>query len=156
MAEITLVDVESQFVLGMRKRGAYEEIAGVLDELFQYARSHGAEIVGPPIAIMHEAGREEAEMADREKNAVLDMALPVANEVEGTDAITGYLLHGGTMAKTVHKGPYEDCGPAYTGLLEWIQKSGKRIIGPPREVYLNDPREVPPEELLTEIYAPVA
>ncbi|MDD3248518.1 MAG: GyrI-like domain-containing protein [Methanosarcina sp.] len=29
------------------------------------------------------------------------------------------------------------------------------IFGPVREVYLNDPREVPPEEILTEIYAPL-
>lgn len=156
MAEIMLVDVESQFVLGMRQRGAYAEIAGVLDELFQYARSHGAEIVGPPVAIMHEAGKREVEMADREKIAVLDMALPVASEVEGTDAITGYLLPGGTMAKIIHKGPYEAIEPAYIALFEWIQKNGKRIIGPPREVYLNDPREVSSEALLTEIYAPVA
>ena len=156
MVEITLVDVESQFVLGMRKRGAYAELAGVIGEVFQYAMSHGAEIAGPPIAIMHEVGREEAEKADREKSAILEIALPVAKEVEGTDAITGYLLRGGTMAKTVHKGPYEACEPTYNALFEWIQKNGKRIIGPTREVYLNDPREVPPEELLTEIYAPVA
>jgi AraC family transcriptional regulator len=30
------------------------------------------------------------------------------------------------------------------------------VAGPTREVYLNDPKEVPPDELLTEIYAPVA
>ncbi|WP_305791978.1 GyrI-like domain-containing protein [Methanococcoides sp. AM1] len=29
------------------------------------------------------------------------------------------------------------------------------ITGPTREVYLNDPAEVSPEEILTEIYAPV-
>jgi effector-binding domain-containing protein len=28
-------------------------------------------------------------------------------------------------------------------------------MGPIREIYLNDPREVSPEELLTEIYAPI-
>ena len=59
------------------------------------------------------------------------------------------------MAKIMHKGPYEDCGATYGKLFAWLQKNGKRMNGPTREVYLNDPREVPPEEILTEIYAPI-
>ena len=59
------------------------------------------------------------------------------------------------MAKTVHKGPYEECGPTYENLFKWIGENGKKITGPTREVYLNDPREVPKEEILTEIYAPI-
>ncbi|GAH06344.1 unnamed protein product, partial [marine sediment metagenome] len=35
------------------------------------------------------------------------------------------------------------------------EKNNKRIIGPIREVYLNDPREVGPEETITEIYVPI-
>ena len=34
-------------------------------------------------------------------------------------------------------------------------EKGLTITGPTREIYLNDPMEVPPEEILTEIYAPV-
>ena len=59
------------------------------------------------------------------------------------------------MAKTVHRGPYEACEPTYAKLFAWIGENGKRIAGPLREVYLNDPKEVPPEEILTEIYAPI-
>ena len=33
------------------------------------------------------------------------------------------------------------------------KRCGKRIAGPVRELYLNDPREVQPDEILTEIYA---
>jgi effector-binding domain-containing protein len=29
------------------------------------------------------------------------------------------------------------------------------MAGPPRELYLNDPQEVPPEEILTEIDWPI-
>ncbi len=55
----------------------------------------------------------------------------------------------------VHKGPYEECSPTYEKLFSWIAEKGKRIVGPIREVYFNDPREVPPEKILTEIYAPL-
>ncbi len=59
------------------------------------------------------------------------------------------------MAKIIHKGPYEKCGPTYDKLFACLQQNGKTINGPIREVYLNDPHEVPPEEILTEIYAPI-
>jgi AraC family transcriptional regulator len=59
------------------------------------------------------------------------------------------------MAKTHHKGPYEECGPTYEKLFAWLAANGKKIVGPTRELYLNDPHEVPPEEILTEIFAPV-
>lgn len=38
-------------------------------------------------------------------------------------------------------------------MFSWIAENGKIISGPVREVYLNDPREVNPDEILTEIYA---
>ena len=60
------------------------------------------------------------------------------------------------MARTFHSGPYEASEPTYLGLFAWLEGQGLSITGPMREVYHNDPREVPPEEILTEILAPVA
>lgn len=60
------------------------------------------------------------------------------------------------MAKIVHKGPYEECTGTYERLFAWIKEKGMNVVGPTREAYLNDPREVSKEEIMTEIYAPVA
>jgi effector-binding domain-containing protein len=38
----------------------------------------------------------------------------------------------------------------------WIEENGKKLSGPIREAYMNDPREGGPEEILTVIYAPVS
>jgi effector-binding domain-containing protein len=59
------------------------------------------------------------------------------------------------MAHVVYKGPYETCEPAYLALFAWIQEKGLTICGPIREAYPNDPRVVPLEEIITEIYVPV-
>ena len=59
------------------------------------------------------------------------------------------------MAKTVHRGPYEASRETYTNLYAWLKRNGLRITGPIREIYLNDPGQVSPEEILTEIYVPV-
>jgi len=155
MADVALVEVPTQLVLGLQRRGHYGDIAVVIGEVAQYGMAHGAQFIGPPVCVMHELSTEAAMKADQEGTAVIDIAFPVAAAVAGSDTVKCYKLAGGTMAKTVHKGPYEACGATYNALFEWLGKQGKHISGPTREVYLNDPREVKPEELLTEICAPV-
>jgi len=59
------------------------------------------------------------------------------------------------MAATVHRGPYDQVSPAYHAVTSWISENGYEIAGPPRETYLNDPRTVVPEELLTRVEFPV-
>ncbi len=155
MAVVTLVEVPPQLVIGKEKRGPYSLIPEVIGELAGYAMENGVELVGAPIAIMHETSEEEAKKADREGNALIDIAFPVAGACAGTELIRCYELPGGTMARTVHRGPYANIPTAYIELFKWIQKNGKQIVGPVREVYLNDPGVVPSEEIATEIYAPV-
>ncbi|MEL4305472.1 GyrI-like domain-containing protein [Methanococcoides sp. LMO-2] len=155
MSDIDIVEVGPQLVIGMRKTGKYELIAEMLPDLFHYAFDNGLEITGGPTFICHEIGEEAAMKAYREGNADVEVAVPIANKVDGTDTIKCYELPGGKMVKTIHKGPYEDSTQTYREFFAWIEEKGLTITGPTREIYLNDPMEVPPEEILTEIYAPV-
>ena len=40
-------------------------------------------------------------------------------------------------------------------LYEFIQENGYEMIGPMMDVYLSDPEKVGPEDILTEIQAPI-
>lgn len=155
MGEVSIVDVKPEIVLGMRKRGSYQEIGNMIPALFQFAESRNIQTVGHPIFVCHEMSPEEAMQADLEKNADVEVAVPIIEKAEESDDIKCYELSGGKMAKIIHKGPYEDCGPTYEKLFAWLYENSKTISGFTREVYLNDPREVSPEEILTEIYAPI-
>lgn len=66
-------------------------------------------------------------------------------------------LDGGTYAVLRHKGPYADMHLSYQWLYEsWLPASGREIRDTVRfERYVNNPREVPPTELLTDIYLPI-
>ncbi len=156
MSEINIIEEKPMLVVGMRRRAHYKEIARMLPNLFEYAMSNSARIAGPPMFIWHEKSIEEAQIADQEGNADVEVCVPIAEKIPETDAIKCYELPGGKMAKIVHKGPYEASGPAYEKLFAWIEENGKELSGPIREAYLNDPREVGPEEILTVIYAPVS
>lgn len=155
MDEITVVKVENQKVVGMRRKGKYELIAQLLPKVYEFATSHGAKFTGPPIFIYYERIVEDVMKADMEENADIEIVFPIQQEIEETKEIKCYDLPGGIMAKIIHKGPYEACAPTYEKLYNWIEKNGKTITGPIREVYLNDPREVGIENALTEIYAPI-
>jgi|LGVF01.1.fsa_nt_gb effector-binding domain-containing protein len=151
--EIGIVEVQPQMVLGMRKKGKYEEIRTMLPEVWQFAVERGIQIEGPPIFVFHEMTDAAAKTADAKGNADIEVAVPVSGKVDGTDKIKCYEMPGGKMAKTIHRGPYQELEFTYEKLLAWLEQSGKRLVGRAREVYLNDPRRVPQEELLTEMYA---
>jgi AraC family transcriptional regulator len=64
---------------------------------------------------------------------------------------------GGEYATTTHAGPYNNLGHTYAELLgQWVPRSGRELRDVPCfEVYLNDPQSTAPEDLLTDIYAPL-
>jgi len=155
MNGIDVVEVRPQVVVGMRKRGKYGDMVTMIPKVCQFAMEKGVQIQGPPVFVCHEMSQEEVMKADKEGSADVEVVVAVSAKVEDGTEVKCYELPGGKMAKTVHKGPYEDCGPTYEELFAWLRQNGKRIVGPMREIYLNDPNEVPKEEILTEIYAPI-
>lgn len=66
-------------------------------------------------------------------------------------------LQGGKTAVLTYKGPYSGISGAYQSLYgNWLPGSGEEPAEAPcYEIYLNNPREVAPEDLLTEICLPL-
>ncbi|HET6385253.1 MAG TPA: GyrI-like domain-containing protein [Armatimonadota bacterium] len=64
---------------------------------------------------------------------------------------------GGDYPMATHAGPYNQIGRTYAEFLgQWIPRSGHELRNAPCfEVHLNDPESTPPDELPTELYAPL-
>ncbi|MHA2431329.1 MAG: GyrI-like domain-containing protein [Promethearchaeota archaeon] len=157
MDEITIENIPNQKVIGMRKKGRYQElIPGMLQQLFPYIKKFENDVFcGPPMFICHETSVEEVMEADKTDTADVEVAIPISRNIDETDEMKIYNLPGGKMAKIVHKGPYDKMDQIYKKLFKWIELNGKIITGPTREVYLIDTNEVGMEETLTEIYATI-
>ncbi len=155
MTAVTLENVPEMNVLGISRTGPYTIIPELLMEVWNYISEKKIAVSGPPIFLCSECSPEAVKEAQEKGNAVVEVAWPVNGRVRGNGIIRAYTLPGGTMAHAIHKGPYESCEPTYLDLFQWIQEKGLSICGPIREVYPNDPREVPPEEIRMEIYVPV-
>jgi len=103
---------------------------------------------GPPLIVYHD-------VINTDTDGEIEICVPIDTPIDGDSSVYGRELEGGTMAVTIHHGPYEEIAPAYQTLTEWIAERGHEIAGPPREIYLNDPQTVPPAELLTRIEFPL-
>ncbi len=150
----------------------------VVVESLPERRCAGIDHIGSYMEIDHAMGRLFAELVDRHslpaEPAMLGVffddpdlgpeaelhsraCLPVANSVTIDAPLVETVLRGGPYAKLRYKGPYADMRGAYRWLLGvWLPVSGYEPDDAPIfEAYLNDPREVPQNELRTDIHLPL-
>jgi effector-binding domain-containing protein len=110
----------------------------------------GIEPAGPLQVVYH-----ADQVLDEDTVAPIEICFPVAAPLEAAGEVYGTELAGGPAAVTVHRGPYAEIGPAYHTVSGWIADHGHELAGGPREVYLNDPRQVDEGDLLTEVQWPI-
>jgi DNA gyrase inhibitor GyrI len=60
------------------------------------------------------------------------------------------------VARMIYTGPYETTAQAFNTIIPYIDEEKLEIIGPPMQMYLDDPSQVPPESCRTEFLIPVS
>ena len=121
-------------------KGAFPELSGRLGDL-------GVGPTGPPFVIYHELGPGGIDA---------EVSLPIAETVPAAGRVESRVLPEMTVARTLHVGPYEDLGAAYSAVSEWIAGHRYTSAGPLRERYLNGPGDVAAStEYRTEIEVPI-
>ena len=148
--ECEVKERSAQPTLAIRTRTAAENLGHVLGEAYgtimQYMGELGKQPVGAPFAAYYNEDMEDLDM---------EIGFPVGRELPGRGEIQAGEIPGGRVATCLHTGPYGDIGPAYEALVEWMEEKGHEPAGPAYEFYLNDPEEVPSEELQTMIMFPL-
>ncbi|MDD1710523.1 MAG: GyrI-like domain-containing protein [Methanoregulaceae archaeon] len=155
MEQIDIVDVPPQTVVGITRTGTYQMIPTLLMQLYEFIVEKKLGITGMPTFVCHETSPDCVREANEKGTAIVEVVWPVTGNVKGSGEIKAYTLPGGRMVRTLHRGPYETCESTYLALFSWIEEHHLIIAGPIREAYPNDPREVPPDEILTEILVPI-
>jgi len=119
-------------------------LARLLPSLGQPMRELGAKPAGPPYCryLMGENGLE------------LEGGVALAEPVEPEPPFAAATL-GGRCAFTLHVGPYAGLFQTYRALERWLAENGHESAGAPWDLYVDDPGEVEPEVLRTEVYQPI-
>jgi DNA gyrase inhibitor GyrI len=87
-----------------------------------------------------------------------DAALVIPENVASEGDVGVQTIQGGKYAVTTHCGPHEAFGETYARFCgEWLPLSGLELLAAPAlEFYRNSPHDTPPDQLLTDIYMPLA
>jgi effector-binding domain-containing protein len=149
--EITVKDVPGGPALSIRAATTPAAIGPAIGlaiaELKAYLSDLGVEPEGLPFVVYH---RIDGAQLD------LEVCMPVRERVDGSGRIAPCEIEAGTVAWTIHRGPYATEGQAYADLATWMEEHGYRPAGPPRETYLVGPAETSDESAYrTEIDWPV-
>lgn len=100
-------------------------------------------ILGPAFGLYHGIPGETAD---------LEAGFPTDRSVQTDGEVTASGLPGGRVARTVHVGSFDELGPAWQHLSEWIAEQGLQPGDTFWEVYLTEPTpETDPRDLRTEL-----
>ena len=151
--EVKIEHREPIRVAFMRHVGPYDEVGATWDKFLPSLGKEG--LLGGDslfIGICH----DDPEMTPQDR--IRYDACVNVNETFVPEGDMGVqVIPGGEYAMTTHFGPYQKLGETYTKLLgQWLPRSGRELRSAPCfEVYLNDPQSTEPEDLITDIYAPL-
>ncbi len=154
MYQVTEKQIDALRLAGLTHHGAYNDIGTVFDLVFAWAGARG--LIGPATQAV---GIFFDDPETKPASALRSFAgITVAADVAGEGAIEISIVEAGPVASLIHQGPYADLPAAYRYFYgEWLPTSGREPADRPCfEIYLNNPRELPPTEWRTEIFLPLA
>lgn len=154
MHDVVIKRIEPARLAVIPHRGSYMEIGRAFETLFGTLGARNLLRPGLCMKGLFYSDPTAVAEADLESAAAIvipDSAFPVEPPLQRAE------LRGGDYAVLRHQGPYSDMRAAYDWLYgEWLVQSGREPADAPVfEDYLNNPREVPPTELLTDICLPL-
>ncbi len=151
--EVRIERIEPMRVAFVRHVGPYNEVETAWEQLCTRLGKDGW--LGPStrfIGVCH----DDPEVTAPEKIRY-DACVTVDEDFTAVDDIGVQTIGGGEYAVTTHIGPYNLLGQTYANLLgQWLPRSGRELRSEPSlEFYLNAPESTDPQELITDVYAPL-
>ena len=152
--EVTIKESEPTTAAFVSMTGPFTQMGEAFGKLYAWIGQKGLTPSGPPVGVYYNAPGQVPD-----DHLSWELRSPIAGDPppEGPDeqGLGIRKLAAVQVAATIHKGPYDDVGDTYGALMGWVAENGYEVAGPPEEVYLSNPDETPPEELVTEVRFPV-
>jgi AraC family transcriptional regulator len=152
--EVRIESVPVMRVAFMRHNGPYRQVGQTWGRLCAWAGPRG--LVGPR-TVMLGVAHDDPQVTPPEKLRY-DACLTVDGRFKPEGDVGVQEVGGGEYAVTTHRGPYDTIGQTVTRLCgEWLPASGREPRPVPMfEIYRNSPQDTAPENLLTDLYLPLA
>ncbi len=128
-----------------------DDMRRLLGQLMGWLEKERLQMTGPPFAVYY-SGPEEMARGEMQ----FEVGAPFSGAAQEADSIKIKTFQAQNVLSAIHKGPYNQIAAVYAALMEYAAKNEYEVIGPPMELWLNNPMEVAESELLTEVRFPVA
>ncbi|WP_051231411.1 AraC family transcriptional regulator [Kaistia adipata] len=140
-------------LVGVAHRGSYMQIDQAFGTLFGALAAQSLLGTGPRMIGLF---MDDPDLVPQEALRSIACATAAPGASPAPPLVTTTIA-GGAHARLRYKGPYADMRGAYRWLMGvWLPASGREAANAPIfEEYLNNPRDVAPTELLTDIYLPL-
>ncbi len=144
-------EIAAQPALFVRRTTARRDLAETIragfGTTFEFARTAGAAMAGPPF-VRYPAMSEE--------QLTIEAGMPVAARVAGVGDVKAGELTGGPVLVGLHAGPYDQLRETFSAMERWAAEHGATLAGAPWESYLTDPHKHPDTaEWRTEVVWPL-
>ena len=120
--------LEPMLIAGVRYKGKYSDCGQGFAKI---GKALGRFMKGKPFCLYYDGEY-------REDDADIEACAPVSQKRE-VDGISVRELPGGRCLALLHQGPYKELGRSYAKILEHVEKTGREVLLPTREVYLKGP-----------------
>jgi DNA-binding transcriptional MerR regulator/predicted transcriptional regulator YdeE len=142
---VKTVEIQPKTIYSLRRKMSVRDFEEAFGALCAGLEKNRLKPAGPFLSVYH----------DEEFNHECT-DIEVGVEVSGGSGEQVRTLAPGLCCFATHIGPYDDFTPCYTALMEWIEREGYTVSGPPFELYIKGCDDnVPPSEYVTEIYFPI-
>ena len=154
MFNVEALELDEIDLAGYPHKGDYMKIGSAFDKLIMNAGSQN---------LLNEYSRifgiyyDDPKSVDEDQlRSIACISVDKSETVE--DDMQRFVIPAGKYVSILFKGPYPELERPYDWLFgEWIPNNNLQAADfPPFEEYLNNPKETPPNELLTRIYCHLA
>ena len=152
MFSVDIIDHEATSLVGYSHSGDYMEIGSQFEKLFVYAMNK--QLLGEETRSIGLYYDDPQSVPVETLRSMACITVGDACELSGDEPPEAVEIPAGRCATVLFKGPYAELEKPYEWLFgHWLPESGFEAADfPPFEEYLNDPKETPPNELLTRIH----
>lgn len=150
-----VLDLKPMPVVMLTHTGSYDALSEKFDQLWAWVEAKGVP-AKQTIGIYWDNPDYTAQNALRSAACV---EIPVGFQLPATDGLPLQLFEipGGTYVTLRHVGPYDQLASVWKDLTKSIERDLQRTISekPAFEIYVNDPSDTAPRDLITELYMPI-
>jgi len=133
-------------VLSVRTHAAVQEMPHVLGNVYGRIMVRLGELkvqpTGMPFVIYYNMDMS---------NLDIEVGFETPDGLAGKGDIQSGKIPAGKAVSLIYTGPYEECGPAYEAMGQWMKENNLVGTGVAIEFYLNDPQETPPAQTRIEM-----